>query len=230
MSLKPVKMTQGRSRQSAVLKLAAADATLRQVETDHWLSKPVTKQIDPNSPGTVDNAPYTLGCKRTKSKMSWHLIEMPGFKGEDDCAFAYISDTLAYESRGYESRKAPWRFRVRGNTLAYENDDKKRSMPVLQCVERRGFVTLEWLIDLDKHPEVYEHALDFLGMNSICVDDFSAIAGTRRALFKCSSAFNRELQRKVAQKCRKRPGKAERMAARNAQNAAGLPRQSFRLA
>jgi hypothetical protein len=216
-------ITKGRSRQAAVLKKAAADNVLRRVETDYWLSEPVTETIARGTPVSRDHAPYTMGAKRTKVKMSW-------FKDADGCFFASIPDSVAYESRGYESRREPWRFRVRGNTLVYENDHKNRTFAVLQCVEREGYSAIEWLIDPGILPEVYCHALDFLGLDFNNPKSFSAVTAERRSLFKCLRSGERELLRKAAKRCRNRPGKAERMAARNAQNDVGLPRQSFRLA
>lgn len=225
---------QGRSRTAAVLRKLAADEVLLGQAKDRALSQPVTEYLKPNKPGSRTLAPYTLGAKRTKCKISWGTVQDALYhvdnedRGKGTC---FIPEALALESRGYESRIAPWRFRIWGNRLYYENDSKLRSRPVLQVVERGGDYCIEWLIDAGEQWLVYKRAIAFLGLELRDVRDFSKVTTDRRALFDVRTTKDRDVQRKAARKARnaKRPTKRERLAMRQAKNDAGQPRKTFRL-
>lgn len=200
----------------------------------------VTKRIKlkDGTPKSRDNAPYTMGAKRTRSKMSWQGKDCALFRlDKDDTGngVAYVPDKLAFESRGYLSRKDPWRFRVWGNTLYFENDRTCRSRPILQLCERMiddaPVINLEWLIDIGEEYRIYEFAMAFLGLDLSNPASFSAVAAERRALFDVASFVTRDRQRKLAKKLRnaKRPTKRERQAKRLAVNDAGQPKKTFKL-
>jgi hypothetical protein len=231
------KPNQGRTRQYAVLSKQRADDILRDVETRHWLSMPVTVELKRNSPSCVAHAPYTLGVKKTKSKMSSGGRHPEQGSSTNMCKNP-ISDALAFESRGYESKANPWRFRVRGNILVYENDKKCRAITVLQFVERfdrdkdERYLSAEWVITFDsENSHIYTRALEFLGLDPGKESSLSAIAAERRCISTYKSAADRERCRKAAKRVKNnnRPGKRERDAARTATNDAGEPRQTHKL-
>lgn len=188
----------------------------------------------------ADNAKSTLGVKRTKAKMGWFsqaddsdrpVLKRYGYGGEEKVSG--LAPLIACQSRGYESRKDPYRFRVRGNTLVYENDNKCEILNVLQYVERivdgEPVCQLEWLIDLGEHPKVYERSCQFLGLDLRSENCFDNLPAERRALFTISTIADRERLREAAKKAKRNSRNRNKKRKSAETNDAGQPRQQFKL-
>lgn len=245
--------TSGRGATERLLRKQAADAKFAQRQKLLARHKLVERREDgtteivrakvvrlPEPKELSDKAKSTLGVKRTKAKMQWYaqadesdkpVLKKFGYGGEEKVAG--LSPLIACQSRGYESRKDPYRFRVRGNTLVYENDNQATVLNVLQYVERiadgEPVCQLEWLIDLGEHPKVYERSCIFLGLDLRSDKSFDNLPAERRALFQISTIADRNRLREAAKKAKRNSRNRNQKRKSAETNEAGQPRQQFKL-
>ncbi|HEY9764521.1 MAG TPA: hypothetical protein V6D07_18485 [Trichocoleus sp.] len=176
--------------------------------------------LKPNKP-TRDQAPYTRGCKKTKSKMN-SGGKHPESGSTTTLCKRPIRDDIAFQSRPFESKDQPWRLRIQGNHLLYCNQAKQQTVTIARFV-LRDFVEegelrvpcMEWLVDpSDYHPELQQRAIDFLGLEPGLDKSFDRLPAERRSLVEHKSAQQREIQRRAAKRAKSaaRPGKRERAA------------------
>lgn len=161
-----------------------------------------------NAPSSASNAPYTLGVKKTKSKVKW------GGKPAETASSTYavvhrISDRTLYQSRWYDKRNRPYVLKVSGSHVYMDYCDQKGGIQYLAQLTEDG---LKWLFPLTCETEpLQDRVLSFLGVTS---DDPSSAQFVRFRMLETFTDVQKERLHRQGkkEKSRQRPGKKEREA------------------
>lgn len=106
----------------------------------------IVKYLARQEPKTSSNAPYTLGCKKTKSKLSWGT-DSPDAGSSTSIVKRSNTNAIAYQSRWYDKKSnKPYTIEIDGSMVYQRFSNRDRTLIARLREDRDRNVSIEWVI------------------------------------------------------------------------------------
>ena len=106
----------------------------------------IVKYLARQEPKTSSNAPYTLGCKKTKSKLSWGT-DSPDAGSSTGICKRSETIAIAYQSRWYDRKTdKPYTIEIDGSMVYQRFSNRDRTLIARLREDRDRNVSIEWAI------------------------------------------------------------------------------------
>ncbi len=106
----------------------------------------IVKYLARQEPKTASNAPYTLGAKKTKSKISWGTSSPEAGSSVSLCKKSE-SVAIAYQSRWYDRKTdKPYTIEIDGSMIYQRFSNHDRTLVARLKEDRDRNVSIEWTI------------------------------------------------------------------------------------
>jgi hypothetical protein len=106
----------------------------------------IIKYLARQEPKTSSNAPYTLGVKKTKSKLSWGTDSVDAGSSTGICKKSN-SVAIAYQSRWYDRKTdKPYTIEIDGSMIYQRFSNRDRTLVARLKEDRDRNIFIEWAV------------------------------------------------------------------------------------
>lgn len=109
----------------------------------------IVKYLPRVEPKTSSNAPYTMGVKKTKTKLSWET-DSPDAGSSTSIVKRSNSTAIAYQSRWYDKKTdKPYTVEIDSNMVYQRFSNRDRTLIARLREDLNREVSIEWAIEID---------------------------------------------------------------------------------